>query len=407
MPSDELNHMRIKVLLMLVLVTLFPMSGCIGNTDVETSEGDDVILGESLDDWPTYYVPASSDLPTCDSSTLGRLYYVEDEVNFQACMSTGWEVVDIGGSNANVILNTPPVLSAKVWSTDGGDTMSRLVYDGDGTMSFALLLDWFAYDVDGTIASVGIDHDLDGTPDITLPSDSGAVSGTSTQLSDGNTVSGYFELPLEDGISITRITNWREYNDVDPLPCGLIVQKSFSVIAEDDSGAKTIIPIVTPIDINEGYRIADPFRAQSELYQALSIPQSDIDWLMGDSGSSCPAVPTFTVSDHSDTISASTGENIATITISDTADWSNWNSNIQWGSNWYVHANCVDANGDRTFIEGGATFNGVDADSPQDSDTITIVDNQWGNCDTTHTHVEVIIEISNSVDDLVILTPIQ
>ena len=41
-----------KVLLMILLVALFPMSGCIGNTDVETSEGDDVILGESLDDWP-------------------------------------------------------------------------------------------------------------------------------------------------------------------------------------------------------------------------------------------------------------------------------------------------------------------------------------------------------------------
>ena len=31
--------------------------------------------------------------------------------------------------------------------------MSRMHMDADGTMSFDLLLDWFAYDVDGTIAS--------------------------------------------------------------------------------------------------------------------------------------------------------------------------------------------------------------------------------------------------------------
>ena len=66
------------------------MSGCVGNTDVQTSEGDDIVLGESLDDWPTYYVPAASDLPICDSSTLGRLYYVEADANFKpACQQVG------------------------------------------------------------------------------------------------------------------------------------------------------------------------------------------------------------------------------------------------------------------------------------------------------------------------------
>lgn len=37
---------------MMVTVSL---SGCIGGADVETDEGDDIIL-EDTDDWPTFYV---------------------------------------------------------------------------------------------------------------------------------------------------------------------------------------------------------------------------------------------------------------------------------------------------------------------------------------------------------------
>ena len=127
-------------------MTTMTLSGCIGNSDVETSEGDDVELGESTDDWPTYYVQSSGDLPTCDSSTLGRLYYVEDDVNFQACMSTGWEVVDIGGANSNIVLNSTS--NAKCKHGLHGEEKTRLSYDGDGTMSIAFLMDWFAYDME-------------------------------------------------------------------------------------------------------------------------------------------------------------------------------------------------------------------------------------------------------------------
>ena len=143
---------RIKTLLLALIMTTMTLSGCIGNSDVETSEGDDVELGESTDDWPTYYVQSSGDLPTCDSSKLGRLYYVEDDVNFQACMSTGWEVVDIGGSNSNIVLNQPPVGSARVWST--GEAYGHLVDDGGGTMSIAFYLDLFVYVVVCPVSSV-------------------------------------------------------------------------------------------------------------------------------------------------------------------------------------------------------------------------------------------------------------
>ena len=398
---------RIKTLLLALLMTTMTLSGCIGNSDVETSEGDDVELGESPDDWPTYYVQSSGDLPTCDSSTLGRLYYVEDDVNFQACMSTGWEVVDIGGANSNIVLNSPPVLSANVWRQVDRLGTGQLVDDGDGTMSVTALIDWFAYDVDGTIASVGIDYDLDGVSDFTLPGDTGAVDPQSSiELLPGRTVNGMFLLPLEDGVSITRITNFAP-GESDIVPCGLIIQKSFAVIAEDNSGAKTIVPIVAPVDFSDEYDVVDSFKLQKNLYQALSIPQSDIDWLTGQGASTCPTAPTFTIVDHPDPLTSNTGDNIATITISDTSDWSDFNSNIMYGQNWYVSAYCIDGNGDYTFLEDGDIFNGLDEDSPQDGDTISIIDNSWGNCDSTHTHLKLNIRISNSIEPIEIIIPIS
>ena len=147
------------------------LSGCIGDSEVETDEGDEVIL-ELSDDWPTYYVPTSNDLPTCDSTTQGRLYYVEADANFQACMSTGWQIVEIGGSNANVILNSAPILSASVWDSD--DDM--LVDDGDGTYSRLVYIDWVAMDLDGTIVSLGIDYDGDGVIDVPFSQNSGIFS---------------------------------------------------------------------------------------------------------------------------------------------------------------------------------------------------------------------------------------
>lgn len=398
---------RIKTLLLALIMTTMTLSGCIGNSDVETSEGDDVELGESPDDWPTYYVQSSGDLPTCDSSTLGRLYYVEDDVNFQACMSTGWEVVDIGGANSNIVLNSPPVLSANVWRQVDRLGTGQLVDDGDGTMSVTALIDWFAYDVDGTIASVGIDYDLDGVSDFTLPGDSGAVDPQSSiELRPGRTVNGLFLLPLEDGVSITRITNFAP-GESDIVPCGLIIQKSFAVIAEDNSGAKTIVPIVAPVDFSDEYDVVDSFKIQQNLYQALSIPQSDVDWLTGQGTSTCPSAPTFTVVDHPDSLTSNSGDNIATITISDTSDWSDFNSDIMYGENWFVTAYCIDGNGDYTFLEDGDIFNGLDEDSPQDGDTISIIDNSWGNCDSTHTHLKLDIRISSSIEPIEIIIPIS
>ena len=60
------------------MMMLVSLTGCIGEDNLETEEGEEVIL-EDTDDWPTYYVQTSGDLPTTLIPLLGRLYYVEDD----------------------------------------------------------------------------------------------------------------------------------------------------------------------------------------------------------------------------------------------------------------------------------------------------------------------------------------
>ena len=132
-----------------------------------------------------------------------------------------------------------------------------------------------------------------------------------------------------------------------------------------------------------------------------------MDWLTGQGSSTCPTGVTFTAVDHPDSITSQDGDNIATITISNTVDWSRWNDDTDWGGNWYVSAYCLDSNGQRTFIEAGTTFNGQDEDSPQDGDTISIVDNSGGNCDSTHSHLELFIRISNQRESIKLVIPIS
>ena len=95
------------------------------------------------------------------------------------------------------------------------------------------------------------------------------------------------------------------------------------------------------------YDAVDGLQVQEALYQGLSIPQADL--LAIRTGRLCPVAPTFTVVDHLDPLTSSGGDNIATITIAGTTDWSLWNDNTDWGENWFVSAYCLDSDGG-TFI---------------------------------------------------------
>lgn len=70
--------------------------------------------------WTTHYVETMSALPTCSGNIIGRLYYVEDQANFQVCKSTGWAVINVGNS----------VVSTTRCSKDnGGYTFQYLITD--------------------------------------------------------------------------------------------------------------------------------------------------------------------------------------------------------------------------------------------------------------------------------------
>ena len=86
--------MRRTALLLVMLMLITPLTGCFGNGGNGSGSGGST---ETLDDWMVHYAQTVSDLPTCDSTTLGRLYYVENNSEFQVCKTAGWTVINITG----------------------------------------------------------------------------------------------------------------------------------------------------------------------------------------------------------------------------------------------------------------------------------------------------------------------
>jgi hypothetical protein len=90
MKSTRKNALAI---LLALLMTASALSGCSGtDDDLEEKPG-------ALEDWNVFLVQSSSDLPTCDSSTDGRLYYISYESGFQVCSGGSWELIDLTGSD--------------------------------------------------------------------------------------------------------------------------------------------------------------------------------------------------------------------------------------------------------------------------------------------------------------------
>ncbi|RZD51279.1 MAG: hypothetical protein CXT66_02205 [Methanobacteriota archaeon] len=90
MKSTRKNALAI---LLALLMTASALSGCSG-TDDDLEE-----KPEALEDWNVFLVQSSSDLPACDSSTDGRLYYVSYESGFQVCSGGSWELIELTGSD--------------------------------------------------------------------------------------------------------------------------------------------------------------------------------------------------------------------------------------------------------------------------------------------------------------------
>ena len=290
-----------------LLMTTAGLAGCLG-TDIETSEGDDVVLGESTDDWPTYYVPTSGDLPTCDSTILGRLYYVEADTNFQACMSGGWQVVQLGGSGGNILMNQPPIVEANVWLADD-DLVQE---DGDGTYSILIGLHWNSTDVDGTISQIGIDYDGDLIIDIPLSTTTGASSGEDNAVQNGHVYSGLFAIPFESGLTFHRGQT--------PTDCKWSMTRTITVVAVDDDGATSLTFITrSAIDPRTDFMGMLYYNAYAAIEFNSQIPgfisQADYDWILGAGTSTCPAPPVFSLTFDSGAVTSGDSDILGVLTL--------------------------------------------------------------------------------------------
>ena len=370
-----------------VLLLVTTLSGCIGDSVLETPDGDDIVLGESTDDWPTYYVPAASDLPVCDETTAGRLYYVEADTNFQACTSTGWTVVDIGGEEATAVFNIAPILSVDIYEL--GNPWD-LIDDGDGTYSGRMWVSWAAMDMDGSIAELGVDFDLDGEIDTAFVTDSGMMNPDVTEENEGA-----FLYPKELGNQYAQMENGGS------TLCRLLVSKQVVFIAEDDDGARTYVPMMfNPVGSFNGF---GAFAANQVMYSSVNIPQADLDWLTGADGGSCAAPPVFSVSDHPDTLSDDTGEGLVVVTLDDPGDWGAWgwedDGAMDWMYDYSIDVRCAtaDATDPEEFYSSiqssnDVVFSGTDINNPVVGDTWTFND-VTGSCESDYTQTYVRIEI--------------
>ena len=283
------------IFLMMMAVSL---SGCIGG--LETSEGDDVVL-EDTDDWPTYYVPTSGDLPTCDSTILGRLYYVEAETNFQACSSSGWNVIDF-----STHLNQAPRITATITADDDGHSFSELGWSAE--WMYVGQLTWSAVDPEGEAVTVGVDHDRDGTADIMLPRAEGSIV---------DVAGGMLTVPWNGSIVSERLelTN----------SCYLAFTRMIDLISTDASGISASHTVQTGA-ISSDYIFSNMYSAEDvdwvEMLFENYVTQDDLDWLDGTAtDSNCEAdsggqlsVYDFTAQDSGVAVSSASDDVLFSIT---------------------------------------------------------------------------------------------
>jgi len=80
-------------MLLALLMTASALSGCMGSDEGPVEEEEP----EELGGWTVFLVQSSSDLPACDMTTDGRLYYVSMVAGFQTCSNGGWSSIDLTG----------------------------------------------------------------------------------------------------------------------------------------------------------------------------------------------------------------------------------------------------------------------------------------------------------------------
>jgi len=349
--GERANMRKIVMILCLSMMTA-GFSGCVGNDTEISADGAPITPGELPDDWPTYSVPSLNDLPICDSTTLGRLYYVESPPQFQVCKSSGWAVLDL--SQLSVLENSFPSMTIMSHSIAAVD-------DNDGTWSAGIELEILALDVDGHISSLGVDLDLDGTVDVDLSS----TLGLGTSTANPAHLSVTFSMPYEHSLYTTKDSSMSPF-------CHLRVYNVYALmLGDEDGGITTELVTVYPPNVGSNpatgllgsyYGMVNGFNSYGIL-DTLQISATDRAWLDGsDPNSSCPHLPEFSITDHTDSLTSDLGENLVRIEITsanDIASITTGDENSIGFRPWIdVPENCGPV----------ITFDGANENNPQDGD---------------------------------------
>jgi ELWxxDGT repeat protein len=103
------------------------------NSDSDSSTIDDqgVSSDFELSEWQVNFASTSSDLPVCNSQTLGRLYYVEMDAEFQVCNEAGWQVIDLTGPQGTDG-SSPLFVQSQSTQCPNGGTRIDIGIDADG-----------------------------------------------------------------------------------------------------------------------------------------------------------------------------------------------------------------------------------------------------------------------------------
>ncbi|MBK00432.1 MAG: hypothetical protein CMB48_05730, partial [Euryarchaeota archaeon] len=180
-------------------------------------------------------------------------------ISFAGCLG--------GETTSSSTTNQLPSISAEIWLADD----DLLTDDGDGTWTLHIYLDWNISDSDGSIASLGIDTDNNGTIDFPLFPNVGVLTQEVAEIEPGEYANGSIPVPLEAGNTFFRSEDFADYG------CALIWSKRITVIAIDDLGATSskqvvlndYIPSILHYDIV----------SQQGVSTAYGISATDLAWI--------------------------------------------------------------------------------------------------------------------------------
>jgi len=155
---------RIKPLLLCSLLVLSSLSGCIGTDEPDVESNPQKEDSTELSKWTTYYAVDLSDLPACNTDSIGLLYYVADINAFQTCQTNGWNLIDITGTNGLDGVNGSNGIDG-VDGVDGIDGQNgQNGVDGISTLVHTNPESAGSICTDGGIRlDIGADNDRDGT----------------------------------------------------------------------------------------------------------------------------------------------------------------------------------------------------------------------------------------------------